>query len=110
MKSLNEPSDVRTIARLEWFSIIFSVPILAASLKSIGSSNQGVFTNRGPSSFWYPKALGITNPTESTILKFILISPMLTLIASDGTNLGSTVIICFPADVWGSSSKILFFK
>ena len=56
--SLMLPSVVTTSPMVEWSVMTFFVPISAAILKGMASSNQGVFTMRGCSSSIYPKALG----------------------------------------------------
>ena len=56
--SLMLPSVVTTSPMVEWSVMTFFVPISAAILKGMASSNQGVFTMRGCSSSIYPRALG----------------------------------------------------
>ena len=63
--SLMLPSVVMTSPMVECSVITFCVPISAAMLNGMGSSNHGVRTMRGCSSSMYPRALGTMKPTQS---------------------------------------------
>ena len=83
-----------------WSFITFSVPIVAASTNGKSSVNHGVLIILScPSGSVYPILSGVTKPTQSINLKLVVISSILILAPLEGTNLGSTVIICFPPDV-----------
>ena len=110
VKSPIEPSVVTIIPIVEWSFITFSVPISAASTNGISSGNQGVLTIRGPFSSSYPLALSITYPTQSTRRILHVKSSIFILAILFGTNLGSMVIIVFPPEDCGISSKVLFFS
>ena len=100
-----------TIPKVECSLITFWVPIFAASSNGIVSSNQGVFTIL---IFWsskYPIAGSITKPTQSIKRTFTnKDSSIFKVIACEGTNLGSIVIIVLPLPDCGNSSKALFLS
>ena len=102
------PSVVTTSPIVECSVITFCVPISAAILNGISSSNHGVITILGCSFSIYPKALGTIYPTQSIILTSNTAFPLrFTSTASSGINFGSVVIIVLPAEDCGNSSTAL---
>ncbi|CDD52847.1 unknown [Ruminococcus sp. CAG:379] len=100
-----EPSVVTTSPMVECSEITFRVPTSAAMLKGTSSSNQGVATMRGFSFSMYPRLLGTMYPTQSmSRTRSRAPSSGVIATASSGMNLGSVVIMVFPAADWGSSS------
>ena len=103
--SLMEPSVVTTNPMVECSWMTFCVPISAAILNGISSSNHGVITMRGCSFSMYPSELGTMYPTQSIMRTLSLAfcsNSMLT--ASSGINFGSVVMMVLPAADCGSSS------
>ncbi len=58
----------------------------------------------------YPLADGTMYPTQSIILILAVKSSISILVAVDGMNFGSVVIMVFPAAACGSSSRHLFLS
>ena len=99
------PSVVTTIPMVEWSLITFLVPISAAWVNGISTSDQGVFTSRSASSSMWPAAPSTIKPTQSTRRTFTFTSPPSVICAASwGMNLGSVVVIVFPPELCGSSS------
>ena len=109
--SVNEPSVVTTIPIVECSFITFHVPSCAAFVNGISVSDHGVFTCLSLSFSMCPVAPSTIYPTQSISLTRTLIpSTGQTSAASDGTNLGSVVIIVVPDALCGSSSFALFLS
>ena len=99
------PSVVITRPMVLCSVMTFLVPTSAAMLNGTSSENHGVITIRGASFSMYPIELGTIYPTQSIRRTLNLaFSPTTTSAASSGMNLGSVVIMVFPAADWGSSS------
>ena len=103
--SLMLPSVVMTSPMVECSVITFCVPISAAMLNGMGSSNHGVRTMRGCSSSMYPRALGTMKPTQSMSRTLnSAVSSIFTVTACSGINFGSVVMMVRPEADCGSSS------
>ena len=89
---------VTTIPMVEWTPITLRVPISAAWVKGISWLDQGVFTSRSSPFSMCPAAPSAINPTQS-ISRTLASKPSARWIwaASLGINLGSVVMMVFPA-------------
>ena len=83
----------------------FFVPISAAMLNGISSSNHGVLTMRGCSFSMYPSDPGTMYPTQSIMrTRRFVPAPSVISAACSGMNFGSVVMIVRPDADCGSSS------